>query len=73
MCQARENGADVVRLHAAAMNAVDMTYLVKIAKTLQMTCLITCGSKTQLLSVLQHVSGLEAVSVTSRNLRLWKV
>lgn len=63
----------MVRLHAAATSSVDMNYLIKIAKTLNMTCLVTCASKPQLLNVLRNVVGLEAISVTSRNLRLWKV
>lgn len=71
--RARECGADMVRLHASALAPADLSYLVKTAKTLQLLPLVTVASKPQLLAVLKSVPGLAVMSVTSRNMKLWKV
>ena len=71
--RAREHGADLIRLHASVLNLAELSYLVKTAKALRMTSLVTCASKRQVLEVLAGIPTLEVLSVTSRNMRLWKV
>jgi hypothetical protein len=51
----------------------DIAYLVKIAKVLGIVCVVVVSSKSQLLEVLSAVPAVQALSVSSRNMRLWKV
>jgi hypothetical protein len=46
---------------------------VKIAKVLGIVCVVVVSSKTQLLEVLSVIPTVQALSVSSRNMRLWKV
>ena len=45
----------------------------KIAKVLGIVCVVVVSSKTQLLEVLNVIPTVQALSVSSRNMRLWKV
>ena len=58
---------------ASVLPVQDIDYLVKIAKALGLLCVVVVSSKVQLLEVLQGVPTLQALSVTSRNMRLWKI
>lgn len=71
--RARECGADAVRLHAAILPVSDLAYMQKTAKVLGLGSIITVASKSQLLEVLKNVPGVQMISVTSRNMRLWKI
>eukprot|EP01041_Mallomonas_annulata_P005863 gene5863-11839_t len=71
--RAKASGADVVKILASVVPAKDVAYLVKTAKALSLSCIVVVASKTQLMSVLEEVPTLEYLSVTSRNMRLWKV
>jgi indole-3-glycerol phosphate synthase len=69
---AKAAGADVIKLMSAILTSQEVTYFIKIAKTLGMSCVVVVASKVQALDVLANVAGLEAMSVTSRNMRIWK-
>jgi indole-3-glycerol phosphate synthase len=71
--RAKACGADVVRLMASVLPVQDIEYMIKTAKALGMMCMVVVSSKQQLLDVLKGVPTLQALSVTSRNMRLWKV
>jgi indole-3-glycerol phosphate synthase len=71
--QAKSSGSDSIKLMASVLTTQDLTYLVKIAKAFGLTCIVVVSSKVQLLDVLANVPDLQALSVTSRNMRLWKV
>lgn len=51
----------------------DIAYLVKIAKVLGLLCIVVVSSKVQLLEVLSAVPAVQSLSVSSRNMKLWKV
>lgn len=73
---AKSSGADAVKLMGSVLSVQDMSYLVKISRAIgDLFCVAVVSSKRQLLDLLTPgaVPGLEAVSVTSRNMRLWKV
>ena len=60
----------------SVLSVQDVNYLVKISKAIgDLMCIAVVSSKAQLLDLLAPgaVPGLAAVSVTSRNMRLWKV
>lgn len=59
---------------ASVLSAQDITYLLKISKAIgNLMCVVVVSSKVQLLDIIKNVPGLEAISVTSRNMQLWKV
>ena len=62
-----------MKIMASVLPVQDIDYLVKIAKALGLLCVVVVSSKVQLLEVLQGVPTLQALSVTSRNMRLWKI
>ena len=51
----------------------DIAYLVKIAKVLGILCIVVVSSKVQLLEVLNVVPSVQSLSISSRNMKLWKV
>jgi hypothetical protein len=60
----------------SVLSVQDVSYLVKISKAIgDLMCIAVVSSRNQLLDVLAPgaVPGLQAISVTSRNMRLWKV
>ncbi len=71
--RARECGADMVRLHMAILPIEEAQYLLKTARALNMQAIMTVSSKPQLLDLLRLIQGVEMISITSRNMRLWKV
>ena len=71
--RAKASGADAVKLMAAVLSVQDIEYLVKIAKSLGLVCIVVVSSKVQLLDVLKGLPTLQALSVSSRNMRLWKI
>lgn len=72
--KAKSSGADAVRLMAAVLTTQEVLYLIKVAKALRILCIVVVSSKQQLLDLLAAPSsGLQVVSVTSRNMRLWKL
>lgn len=73
LLQAKIHGAHAVKLLACVLEVKDLNYLIKVAKSLGLCAIIVVASKPQLLSVLSEVIGWQAVSVSSRNMRLWKV
>ena len=59
---------------AAVLTTQEVLYLIKVAKALRILCIVVVSSKQQLLDLLAAPSsGLQVVSVTSRNMRLWKL
>ena len=72
--KAKSSGADAVRLMASVLTTQEVMYLLKVAKALRILCIVVVSSKPQLLELLATPSsGLQVVSVTSRNMRLWKL
>jgi indole-3-glycerol phosphate synthase len=71
--QAKIKGADVIKLYASILPIQELNYLSKIAKAFGMTSMILVASKQQLLSVLDGVKDLQAIAITNRNHKLWKL
>jgi indole-3-glycerol phosphate synthase len=71
--RAKSSGADAVKLMASVLSTQDIEYLLKIAKALGLLCIVVVSSKVQLLDVLRAVPTVQALSVSSRNMRLWKI
>ncbi|KAJ1390378.1 hypothetical protein B484DRAFT_439752, partial [Ochromonadaceae sp. CCMP2298] len=71
LLQAKITGATSVKLMASVLPTKEIAYMLKIAKAVFLTCVVVVSSKPQMLEVLA-LEGVEAVSVTSRNMRLWK-
>ena len=73
---AKSSGADALKLMCSVLSVQDVSYLVKISKAIgELMCIAVVSSRNQLLDLLAPgaVPGLQAISVTSRNMRLWKV
>lgn len=73
LLKAKTCGAHVVKLMASVLSVQDINYLNKIASSLGVLCVVVVSSKVQLIDVVTNVIGLKAISVTSRNMRIWKV
>ena len=73
LLKAKTCGAQVVKLMASVLSVQDINYLNKIANSLGVLCVVVVSSKVQLMDVVTNVTGLKAISVTSRNMRIWKV
>lgn len=71
--RAKASGADAVKLMASALPLQDVAYLAKTAKALGLNSIIVVNSKEQLLAVLEGIPAVEAISVSSRNMKLWKI
>ena len=71
--RAKSTGADSIKLLASILPIQEISYLYKITKVFNMTAIITVSSKPQLLDVLKHIPDVQAISVTGRNQKLWKV
>jgi len=71
--QAKSNGADAVKLMASVLPVQDLSYLIKITKAVGLTAIVVVSSKPQLMNLLTQVPEVEAISVTSRNMKLWKI
>mmetsp|Transcript_4803 Transcript_4803/g.4958 ORF Transcript_4803/g.4958 Transcript_4803/m.4958 type:complete len:467 (+) Transcript_4803:1574-2974(+) len=71
--RAKSSGADAIKLMASVLPIQDVAYLVKIAKVLGILCVVVVSSKVQLVDVLKAVPGVQALSVSSRNMKLWKI
>ena len=73
--RAKAAGADAVRLFASVLPSKDLVLLSKTAKALGLSVIVVVSSKGQLLQVLAQMPPecVDAVSVTSRNMRVWKV
>lgn len=73
---AKSSGADAVKLMCSVLTVQEVSYLVKIGRAIgDLMCVAVVSSKSQLLELLAPgaVPGLQAVSISSRNMRLWKV
>mmetsp|Transcript_28210 Transcript_28210/g.40169 ORF Transcript_28210/g.40169 Transcript_28210/m.40169 type:complete len:928 (+) Transcript_28210:19-2802(+) len=73
---AKSSGADAVKLMCSVLSVQEVSYLVKIGRAIgDLMCVAVVSSKSQLLELLAPgaVPGLQAVSISSRNMRLWKV
>jgi len=73
LLKAKTCGAYVVKLLASVLTIQDINYMNKIALSLGITCVVVVSSKNQLITVINEVHVLQAISVTSRNMRIWKV
>ena len=71
--RAKSCGADAIKVMASVLAPTDISYNIKIGKALGLAFVVVVSSKTQMLDVLQNVAGVEMISVTSRNMRLWKL
>jgi indole-3-glycerol phosphate synthase len=71
--RAKSSGADAVKLMASVLSVQDIAYNIKVGKALGIMCIVVVSSKSQLLDVLAGVPDVQAISVSSRNMRLWKV
>lgn len=71
--RAKASGADAVKLMASALPMQDVAYLAKTAKVLGLNTIVVVNSKEQLLAVLEGIPVVEAISVSSRNMKLWKI
>jgi indole-3-glycerol phosphate synthase len=71
--RAKAAGADVIKLMASVLTVQEITYFTRVADTLGMSVIVVVSSKSQILDVLQNLPRLEALSVSGRNMRIWKV
>lgn len=71
--KAKSSGADAIKLSASILSVQDLSYLIKVAKAFNILCIVVVSSKQQLLSVVQTIPDLQAVSVSSRNMKVWKI
>lgn len=73
--QAKTKGADVIKLLASILPIQELSYLLKIAKSFNMTPIITVSSKKQLLEVCSSMKAkdIDIISITNRNQKLWKI
>ncbi len=71
--RAKAHAADVIRLYAPGLSISDLSYMFKTARNLQLDSIVVVSSKEQLLNVLDKIPDLEALSVSSRNFKIWKV
>ena len=71
--RAKAAGADVVRISTSAVPVKDIALLAKTATALSLTPVVVVHSKVQLLDVLRELPTIEYLSVSGRNVRLWKV
>ena len=71
--KAKASGADAIKVNAAVLPAAEVAYMCKIARKIKLDVICVCSSKTQVLQVLEAAGPLlAAISISSRNSRLWK-
>ena len=71
--KAKSSGADAVKLHASILPVNEISYMAKIAKKISLEIVVVVSSVPQLLEVINKVPELEILSISSRNMRLWKI
>lgn len=71
--KAKSSGADAIKLHASILPPTEISYMAKIAKKINLSVVVVVSSVPQLLAVLDKVPELENLSVSSRNMQLWKL
>ncbi len=71
--KAKSTGADAVKLHASILPVNEISYMSKIAKKINMGVIVVVNNIPQLLEVIEKVPELEILSISSRNMRLWKI
>ena len=62
-----------MKLHASILTSTEIEYNIKVAKALGITCLVVASTVPQAMTVLDEVASLQALVVSGRNHRLWKV
>ncbi len=71
--KAKSSGADALRLYASVLPVQEINYMMKIAKKISLAIIVVVNTKAQLLEVLDKVTDLEVLNISSRNMRLWKI
>lgn len=71
--QAKSAGADCIKLMASVLPLQELTYLMKITKTFDMSALVVVSSIEQFIEVMTNIKDLPGICVTSRNQKLWKI
>lgn len=71
--RAKAAGADAIKLMASVLTTQEIRYNTKVAKALGVTVIVVVSSKQQLLDVLSEVPEIEIISVSNRNMKLWKI
>ena len=73
LLKAKSSGADAIKLHASILTTTEIEYNIKVAKAIGLTCIVVVASVPQALAVLKEVPSLQALCITGRNVRLWKL
>ena len=71
--KAKSSGADAIKLHASILPPNEISYMSKIARKINLDIVVVVSSVPQLLVVLDKVPELENLSISSRNMQLWKI
>ena len=71
--RAKAAGADAIKIMMSINTAKETSYLVKMANAIGITPIVVASSKIQMLDALENIEDIEVLSVTSRNMRLWKI
>ena len=71
--KAKSSGSDAIKLHAAILPAREISYMAKIAKKINLGVVVVVNSVPQVLNVLKNVPEVEILSISGRNMRLWKI
>lgn len=71
--KAKSSGADAIKLHASILPPTELSYMAKIAKKINLGVVVVVSSVPQVLAVLSQMPELEHLSVSSRNMQLWKI
>ena len=71
--RAKAAGADAIKIMMSINTVKETSYLVKMANAVGITPIVVVSSKTQMLDALKNIEDIEVLSVTSRNMRLWKI
>ena len=71
--RAKSSGADAIKLHASILPPTEISYMAKIARKINQGVVVVVSTMPQLMAVLGSVPELNTLSISNRNMRLWKI
>ena len=71
--KAKSSGADAIKLHASILPPTEISYMAKIARKINLEVVVVVSTMPQLMEVLGSVPELNTLSISNRNMRLWKI
>jgi indole-3-glycerol phosphate synthase len=71
--RAKSSGADAIKLHASILPPTEISYMAKIARKINLGVVVVVSTMPQLMAVLGSVPELNTLSISNRNMRLWKI